>query len=324
METLICFEHGVYAVDAGYVRPRLAAVHLVVEDRRVAIIDTGSHDALAPTLLALQDLGLSTDCVDYVVLTHIHLDHAGGAGSMMRRFANARLVVHPRGVRHMVDPSRLVAGVIAVYGPARAARLYGEIAPIEASRIIAATPDLTIRLAGRELLCVETPGHAKHHICVRDDRSGHLFTGDVFGLSYRELDTEGRQFVFPTTTPVEFDPVAMHTSLDRLLAYRPQRVYLTHFGELRAVAEHGAQLHELIDAHVQIALREESAGSARQSRIHAGLTELLLERVEHFGCRLPSDEVLRIFATDLDLNAQGLVVWLDGRSLGDGRAMSCP
>ena len=314
MNALSSFEHDIHAVDAGYVRPLLAAIHLIVEDGRVAIVDSGSNASVAPLLEALMALGLSPDAVDYLILTHIHLDHAGGAGALMGRLPNARLVVHPRGVAHMVDPSRLVAGVTAVYGAAAVRSLYGEILPIAKNRIIPATNGLVVDLAGRELLCLDTPGHARHHISVHDRRSSSIFTGDIFGLSYRELDRGERQFIFPTTTPVQFDPLAMHASIDLLLSHAPQVVYLTHYSQVRDVAAKAVRLHELIDAHVSIARDAQTAGSQRQARIHAGLQELLLAEAERFGCVLPVAQLLEIFATDLELNAQGLDVWLDSLS----------
>ena len=311
MNALRSYEHDIHAVDAGYVRPLLAAIHLIVEKGRVAIVDSGSNASVPALLETLTALGLSADAVDYLILTHIHLDHAGGAGSLMRLLPNARLLVHPRGVAHMVDPSRLVAGVTAVYGAAAVGRLYGEILPIPESRIIAATHGLEVDLAGRELLCLDTPGHARHHISVLDRRSSSCFTGDIFGLSYRELDRDGGQFIFPTTTPVQFDPAAMHASIDLLLSHAPQVMYLTHYSQVRDVAEKAARLHELIDAHVGIARAAQAAGSRRQGMIRAGLQELLLAETERFGCVLPAAQVLDIFATDLDLNAQGLDAWLD-------------
>ncbi|HRD90123.1 MAG: MBL fold metallo-hydrolase [Candidatus Accumulibacter sp.] len=311
MNALSSYEHDIHAVDAGYVRPLLAAIHLIVEKGRVAIVDSGSNASVQPLLDALTALDLSPAAVDYLILTHIHLDHAGGAGSLMCLLPNARLLVHPRGVAHMLDPSRLVAGVTAVYGAAAVSRLYGEILPIAGHRIIAATHGLQVDLAGRELLCLDTPGHARHHISILDQRSASFFTGDIFGLSYRELDRDDRQFIFPTTTPVQFDPAAMHASIDLLLSHRPQVMYLTHYSQVRDVAAKAARLHELIDAHVGIARAAQAAGSQRQARIRAGLQELLLSETERFGCQLPTAQVLDIFATDLDLNAQGLAAWLD-------------
>ncbi|WP_300318867.1 MBL fold metallo-hydrolase [Accumulibacter sp.] len=310
------YQDDIHALDAGYVRPLLAAIHLIVEDGRVAIVDTGTQTSLAPLRAALEALDLTAESVDYVILTHVHLDHAGGAGAMMRAFANARLVVHRRGAAHMIDPSRLIAGVTAVYGELEVSRLYGQILPVDEGRIIRATHGLTLDLAGRNLLCVDTPGHARHHLCLLDRKSRSIFTGDVFGLSYRELDTDGRQFIFPTTTPVQFDPEAMHASLDLLMTYQPEFVYLTHYGRVGDLPEKAARLHRLVDAHVSIARRERDAGADRHARVRAALSQLLLDEVERFGCRLPTTEVLGLFASDLELNAQGLAVWLDSQPSG--------
>ena len=311
MGQLIEYDHGIYAFDSGYVRPLLASIHLIVENGRAAFVDSGNNASLPAALAALASLDLNPDNVDYVILSHIHLDHAGGAGAMMRAFPRARLVVHPRGVRHMADPSKLVAGAAAVYGAEAVRRLYGEVLPIDSRRIIEATHQLKVDLAGRELLCLDTPGHAKHHICLVDRRSGDVFTGDTFGLSYRELDTDGRQFVFPTTTPIQFDPQALHASVDLIVSYRPQAVYLTHFSQIKDVAAQALRLHRQIDAHVAIARREKEAGQEKQSHIRAGLVDLLLSEVRLFGCRLPDAEILDVFAVDLDLNAQGLACWVE-------------
>ncbi len=311
MSKVICYGQGVFAIDADYVRPKLAAIHLIVENGRAAFVDTGCNDSVPNALAALDELGVPSQNVDYVILTHIHLDHAGGAGAMMEKFPNARLVVHPRGARHMADPSRLIEGTVAVYGAEATYRLYGEVLPIDASRMIEATHELCIDLAGRQLLCLDTPGHARHHIGIVDQKTGHIFTGDIFGISYRELDTDGRQFLFPTTTPVQFDPEAMHASIDLLMSYRPQAMYLTHFSRIQDLPRQAVELHRLVDAHANIARREKNSGLDRHDRIRQGLAQLLLEETASFGCRLPSGEILAIYDNDLNLNAQGLGVWLD-------------
>jgi len=311
MYKLIRYEHGIFAIDADYVRPQLAAIHLIVENGRAAFVDTGCNNSLPNVMAALDELGLAPGNVDYVILTHIHLDHAGGASAMMQTFPNARLVVHPRGARHMADPTRLIEGAAAVYGQEEVRRLYGEVLPIDTHRIIEATHGLIVDLAGRQLCCLDTPGHARHHIALVDNKTGHIFTGDIFGLSYRELDTEGRQFIFPTTTPVQFDPVAMHASIDLLMSYQPDAIYLTHFSQIRDTAAKALELHRLVDAHVAIARREKNAGAERHARIREGLEQLLLNETSRFGCRLPVSGILEIFDGDLELNAQGLGVWVD-------------
>lgn len=305
------YGNGIIAFDAGYVRPILAAIHMVVEQGRVAIIDTGSNDSLPNAVKALQRLGFSEEAVDYVILTHIHLDHAGGAGAMMKAFPNARLVVHPRGARHMAAPSKLVAGVCAVYGKDYVDRVYGDILPIPAERIIEAPQGHVVSLAGRDLLCLDTPGHARHHICIVDRKTGGIFSGDMFGLSYRELDVEGRPFIFPTTTPTQFEPDAMCDSIRMLLGFEPEAIYLTHYSRIEDVAQLGQDLLRRLDIHVAIALQEKAAGSSRHDRIKGRLTDYLLEEVRAHGCTLPEDHVVELWATDLELNAQGLGVWLD-------------
>lgn len=309
------YGNGIVAFDSGYVRPVLAAIHLIVESGRVAFIDTGSNDALPNALAALKKLGLDVAAVDYVVLTHIHLDHAGGAGAMMQAFPNAKLVVHPRGVRHMAEPSKLVAGVSAVYGPEYVQRIYGEIIPVPPERIIAAVDGHILFLAGRKLTCLDTPGHARHHICIVDDKTGAIFTGDMFGLSYRELDVDGRQFVFPTTTPSQFEPEAMRESIGRLLALSPPVMYLTHYGQLYDVAQRGLDLRRRLDAVVELAVAERTSGEARHGQIKAAMTQYLLSEIRDHGCSLPKKTLVGILETDLELNTQGLVLWLDSRAV---------
>lgn len=308
------YEHGIHAFDAGYVRPILAAIHLIVDDGRVALVDTGSNDSLPNVLAALDKLGLGREAVDYIILSHIHLDHAGGAGTLMRELPNAKLVVHPRGSRHMAEPSKLVAGVTAVYGQEYVDTVYGEILPIPAERIIDAHDGLVLPLGGRELLCIDTPGHAKHHICVVDRKSGAIFTGDMFGLSYREFDVDGRQFILPTTSPTQFDPAEMHASIDRLMSFAPSMMYLTHYAQVHDVPAQAEALRRRLDQHVAIAEQHAAAGEGRHAAIKGGITAYLLSELRAHGCSLPEAEIVEVLATDLELNAQGLEYWLDHRA----------
>ena len=313
MRTVFDYEHGISAVDSGYVRPMMVAVHLIVEDGRAAIVDTGHNDSVPRVLAALADRGIAPQQVDWVILTHVHLDHAGAAGQLIARLPGARLTVHPRGARHMIDPGALFAATIAVYGEQNARRIYGEIVPVPADRIVETPDDSTIRLAGRELRFLDTPGHARHHVCVVDSRSGHVFTGDTFGISYRELDLDGRAMIFPTTTPVQFDPEAMHRSIDRLLALRPQAMYLTHFGQVRDVARLGGDLHRLVDAHAAIAREHRDAADQRSARILEGVRRLLLAECRRHGLLDDDARLLALLEHDIGLNADGLVAWLDAK-----------
>ena len=313
MQELVSYPEGIYAVDSGYMRTQLAAIHLIRSGDQVAIVDTGNNDSVPRVMAALATLGLDASNVSHVLLTHIHLDHAGGAGAFMAACPSATLVVHPRGARHLADPSKLWAGTVAVYGEAGAVARYGRIVPVPAERIVEATDDLLIDLNGRRIRVADTPGHARHHVCYFDETTRAWFTGDTFGLSYRELDRDGRASIFPSTTPVQFDPDALHASIDRLMAADPSAIYVTHYSRITDLKRLAADLHRLIDAHVAIARAGAGAIDRRHQIIRAGLTALLLE--ESARQRWPLDEaaLLELFEVDLDLNAQGLEVWLDAQ-----------
>jgi len=321
------FGDGIHVVDSRFFRPRLDAIHLIVERGRVAIVDTGVNDSVPHVLQALADLGLGVDSVDWVVLTHVHLDHAGGAGELMRRLPRARLLVHPRGARHMIDPSRLVAGTIAVYGEEVARQMYGDIPPVPAERVVEAPDGFAIELSGRRLEAIDTPGHARHHLCLVDRKAGFVFAGDTFGLSYRELDQGERQFVVPSTTPVQFDPPALHASIDRIVALRPKAVCLTHYGPVRDIPRLAADLHRQIDAMVAMArdcaarFGDSSPSAAPGARAEAlrdclrdGMRELIFAEAKRQGWQVTEAELLSIFTLDIDLNADGLAAWLAATS----------
>lgn len=305
------YEHGISAIDAQFHRPKRAAIHLLVEKGAAALIDTGTSFSMPDVIESLKQKNIAIEDVAYVILTHIHLDHAGGASECMRLFPNARLVVHPRGASHMANPARLVAGAMSVYGETEFKRVYGEIYPIDVERIIEAPDESRIDLNGRSLLFLDTPGHARHHNCIYDERSQSFFTGDTFGVSYREFDVNGLEFVFPTTSPVQFDPEAAHASIDRIMRYEPRYAYLTHYSQIGNLAHHAKSMHTLIDTHVTIAQRAKDSGSDRQSIISDALRKLLLQRLSEHGCRLPQAEIDELLRSDIRLNTQGLIHWLD-------------
>lgn len=307
---MIDYAHGISAIDTGFFRPRFDASHLIVESGRAAFVDVGTNYSVPRLLDALAAKGLTAQAVDYVILTHVHLDHAGGAGALMRHLPDARLVVHPRGARHMIDPTRLIAGATAVYGTEEVRRSYGDLVPVDADRVVEAPEGHVIELGGRQLLCLDTPGHARHHISIYDERSRAFFPGDTFGISYREFDTDKGAFILPTTTPVQFDPGALHASIDRMLGFSPQQMFLTHYSRVADVERLAGELHDQIDAMVAIAQAAPSSPQ-RHSKIAEDLAELYLRRAHDHGCRLDAAHVRDLLSMDIELNTQGLEVWLD-------------
>jgi glyoxylase-like metal-dependent hydrolase (beta-lactamase superfamily II) len=304
------FDHGISAIDTGFFRPQFDASHLIVENGRAAFVDTGTNYSVPRLLGELREKQIPVDAVDYVILTHVHLDHAGGAGLLMRELPNARAVIHPRGVRHMVDPGALIAGATAVYGAEEIQRSYGELVPIPADRIDTAGDGHVIDLAGRVLVCLDTPGHARHHICIHDARSGAFFTGDTFGLSYREFDTDKGAFILPTSTPVQFEPDALKASIERMLAYAPRQMFLTHYSRVTDIERLAHDLFVQIDAMVAI-VRAHAGAADRHARITDDLADLYIARAQAHGCTFDAARTRELLAMDIELNAQGLEVWID-------------
>ena len=306
-------EHGIHTIDTGFVRPRFDAAYLIVEQGRGAFVDCGTRYSIPRMLDALTQAGLAPTDVDWLILTHVHLDHAGGAGELMSHLPKAKLLVHPRGARHMADPSQLWAGASAVYGEAVMEQTYGRLLPVPPARIVEAPDDYQVELAGRVLRCLDTPGHARHHLTVYDSAARVCFTGDTFGLSYREFDTARGPFILPTTSPVQFDPPALHASIERLVALRPVAMYLTHYGRVEQVERLAADLHEQIDAMVALALAADGK-SDRHTAIIDTLTDLYLARAKAHGWQQGRDALRQLLGMDIELNAQGLGIWLDHTS----------
>jgi glyoxylase-like metal-dependent hydrolase (beta-lactamase superfamily II) len=305
------YDDGITAIDAHHIRPGLAATHLLAEGDKAAFIDTGTNLSVPGVLEVMRRKNLRPENIAYVIVTHVHLDHAGGAGEMMRLFPEAMLVVHPRGARHMIDPSKLMAGSIAVYGEEDFRRLYGEIVPVPAERVIEAPHEFTLDLNGRRLLILDTPGHARHHFCIFDEQSGGVFTGDTFGISYREFDVGGREFIFPTTTPVQFEAEAAHDSIDLIMSHHPRAAYLTHYGRVTRLPRLADDLHHMLDDFVRLAEEVRDAGEARHRLLTEKLGSYLLEKLAAHGCGLDRATADALLANDVELNAQGLEVWLD-------------
>jgi glyoxylase-like metal-dependent hydrolase (beta-lactamase superfamily II) len=300
---------GVYLVDTGFQRDNFDAAYLIVDAGRAAFIDTGTNFAVPRLLQALDDLGLAPDAVDYVIPTHVHLDHAGGVGLLMQSLPQASVLVHPRGARHMIDPGALYEGALAVYGAAEMQRAYGTLIGVDASRVRATSDGLVVGLAGRPLRFIDTPGHARHHHCIWDERTRGWFTGDTFGLSYRDFDTAQGAWLLPTSTPVQFDPPALRHSVQRLLQADPQCMYLTHYGRVGDVQRLASLLLEQLDEMVALGQQLRDAPD-RHEALKAGMRKLFASRLRQHGFEDVAAGLL-LLALDIELNAQGLAVWLD-------------
>jgi glyoxylase-like metal-dependent hydrolase (beta-lactamase superfamily II) len=308
--TLYRHPHGITAVDAEYLYRGHAAAHVIEDGGHAAFVDVGTNASVPYLLAALDELGIARTAVDYLLLTHVHLDHAGGAGLLMRELPNARALLHPRGAPHMIDPTRLIAGAMAVYGEEAFRRMYGELLPIDSGRVQVVRDGERVQLGGRTLELIHTPGHAQHHYVVVDPVHTSIFTGDTFGISYRALDTDRGAFITPSTVPTQFDPQQHLASVDRMLAYRPESMYLMHFSRVTGVPRLAGLLKEQIVELARIA-RVHAADADPAAGIRADMLALWLKLARREGSRLSDAEIGRALAGDLTLNTQGLMAWLE-------------
>lgn len=286
-------------IDCHYTAPRTAAAYLLVDNGEAAFVENNTAHALPYLLGALEQSGRRPEDVKYVIITHVHLDHGGASGHLMRQFPSAVLLCHPRAAKHVIDPSRLISSARTVYGDAEFDRLYGEILPVPAARVQIMEDGSKVTLGGRTLEFIHTRGHANHHFCVVDSRTDGVFTGDSFGIAYPDLQGKGA-FIFPSTTPTEFDPVEARKSVEKIASIPGlKHAYLTHFGPFSDIALGRDQLLQGLDVFEKlledcIALPDEERG------------RLALATMKSFFEARLGPELAAVLAMDAALNAQGI------------------
>ena len=310
--TALEYEGGITAIDSGMVRPQMAACYLLETGSAVAVVETGNAASADRILKVLKSRGRRPEEISHVIVTHVHLDHAGGAGTLIQRLPQATLVAHPYGARHLIDPSKLEAGARAVYGDARFDAMYGSLVPVPKDRVIVKEDGEELAIGGRRLEFMDAPGHARHHFTVWDEQTNGWFTGDTFGLSYRNLDTENGAFIFPTTTPIQFDPPALISSIDRMMEKSPSNMYLTHFGRVQEAERLAEDMRRAVREFVELAERFEKSDD-RTRCIEDAMMDRLFERARSHGVTLEEDALRETLAGDVILNTQGLEFWLDHR-----------
>lgn len=303
--------HDILTIETGYASPGYAASYLVTSEGRAAYVDTGVNASVPRLLGGLAHRGLQPEDVDWVLLTHVHLDHAGGAGSLMAALPNARLGVHSRGARHMIDPGPLMKAVRMVYGPEFADREYGKLLPVPSERVLTLEEGTVIQLGSRRLECIDSPGHCRHHVCIWDERSASWFTGDAFGLCLRDFRTaQGQHCVVPTTSPSQFEPEALHATVNRLLERKPRAVFPTHFGEVLHPERLAPFLLEQVDAQVA-AVRAADPGPERSARLVDAFAVIYHRSLQAQGWQGSEARMREILGVDIQLNVDGATGWID-------------
>ncbi len=292
---------GLLRFDTGYIRQAHTACY-VVEDRGcVAIIDTGVGASIPALLQKLEEIGLTRDNVEWVIPTHVHLDHAGGAGALMQALPNARLGVHPSGAEHMIDPTRLEAGVRALYGDAFFEREYAPLIPVPADRVEILEDETDLRVGTRLLDVLHTPGHAWHHLSLLDTASNILIAGDAFGASYPPYVGEQHAFAVPVVPPPQFKPEAYQATLQRIVELLPTAVAPAHFPLIHDVPAMAQQLSEMLDAGIEQTMQAASKAELKE-RLQTAWARWLPP-----GCA--KEDFIKDFDMDIWLTAEGMWLW---------------
>ena len=291
----------VWLIDLGFQGRRgVVAAYLLADEGDLALIETGPTSTLPALEEGIRAAGFALEQLTHLLITHIHLDHAGAAGPLARSLPHLRVFVHPIGAPHLVDPTRLVASATRIYGD-QMGPLWGEVVPIAERQVVALGDGDVVNVAGRQLRAVFTPGHASHHVAYWDEAARSLFTGDVGGIRM-----PGTAYVCPPTPPPDLDPEAWAGSVERLRSLQARRLYLTHFGPFDDAASHLDRLLPELD--VFLALGEEAlAAGADQEALTARLHDRMAEQL---GDALSDVLVNLEWATPSYMAALGLVRYL--------------
>lgn len=294
-------------IDCEYVMPQLAASYLREEGGEVAFIEANTSHAVPRLMEALTKANLRPEAVKYIIVTHVHLDHAGGASALMKACPRAVLLAHPRAVKHLVEPAKLVASAQHVYGEALFASLYGRIEPIDAARVHSMDDGSSITLGPATFRFHHTRGHANHHFVVHDEAKRTIYTGDAFGLVYPAMQ-RAKRLAYPSTSPTDFDGPAAIESVERIMSLKPEAVALTHFGLFEDVQTIGNQLKhwlELSTRWVEEGTQTGDEQKALEQRYKGLIEKQFTKAAADAGLVLtPADH--QLLKIDLELNAQGL------------------
>ena len=301
---------GITCIDAQYIRSDFVACYLVQQGDEVALIDSGGYLSVPGILSVLESKDIAYHQVKHIILTHVHLDHAGGAGELIKHLPNADVCVHERGANHLIDPTKLRTGVIAVYGEVFFKQFIGDLLPIDQAKIRVIGEGDCLTLGDRTLRILDTPGHALHHVCIWDEVSGGIFSGDTLGVSYRDFDHDQGVLIFPPTSPVQFDPDAWLNTINRLSDLEPTYAYLTHYGRIEFNREVADMLKHHITEFSNIA-RSLKHERGRHQALKEQLLSYLLTVTDQHNVSLTQDKQIKLLKGDLEICAQGLGVWLD-------------
>lgn len=286
---------SVVTIDCHYLKPKFAAAFLLIHKGRATFIENNTTHAVPHILNALEKYEIQPEKVDYLIVTHAHLDHAGGTSALLDQFKNAKVVAHPKAAKTLCSPERLIQSAKKVYGSGPFEKLYGEIKPLPETRVLRVNDGESLTWGERKFSFIYTLGHASHHICVHDSATEGVFTGDAFGLYYPEI--QGKDlFILPSTSPIDYDPIEAKKSVEAILNLHPKTLFLTHFGEVSRVQEAKNELLKNLDIHEAL---------YHWAKANLQLGDELSKVVENRLKNTYSNRA-QFLKLDLELNAQGI------------------
>lgn len=298
--------------------PERTGTYVLTEDR-VTLIETSASPSIPYILDGLQTLGVSPADISYIIVTHIHLDHAGGAGLMLQHCPNAKVVVHPKGARHLADPSRLIMGAKAVYGD-KFSELFDPILEIPEDRLIVKGEGDTLKISEElTLQFLDTPGHANHHFSIYHPLTNGIFSGDTAGIFYPQLDREGIEFYLPTTSPNQFDPEKMLHSINRFKKLEVQRIYFGHYGMSENPSEAFRQVESWLGVFIEEAKQvvlEEKHAEKQVEHITKRLYNKIKIHLTQLGLQ-DKHPIYELLYLDVNVSAMGLAHYLSKTTGGN-------
>ncbi|MCR8849184.1 MBL fold metallo-hydrolase [Rossellomorea sp. SC111] len=288
----------------------------IINEEALTIIETSASPSIPHLKKGLSKLNINPEDIQYIILTHIHLDHAGGAGLFLKECPNASIIVHPKGKRHLIDPTRLISGARAVYGD-KFDELFDPIVPIPEERIQVMAHEEKLSLSDTcTLTFYHTPGHAEHHLSIFDSTSNGMFTGDTCGIQY---SIGSKRFYFPSTSPNQFDPEKMKNSIRLYRSLHLDRLYFGHYGVSEEVSFALTEVEKWLDLLVKKSEEQYSSHVTMEENVRT-ITSLLIELT---GRELvqkgidPNNPIYSLLELDMNVSAMGIVDYFIKQEKGD-------
>ena len=294
--------HLIDGFDLGL--PERTGTYVIAEEN-LTLVDTGPSPSVKYVKKGLAALGFALEDVKYIIVTHVHLDHSGGAGLLLQDCPNAQVVVHPKGARHLSDPSRLTAGARMVYGE-QFDQLFDPIVAIPEDRLLIKTEGDSLNIGPAcTLQFWDTPGHANHHFSIYDPISNGIFAGDTVGIRYDQLVREGINLYLPSTSPNQFNPEAMQNAIERMSAAKLDAIYYGHFSKTDKPEQALRQSQEWLEVFVEEGQRAFTAGLATDE-----LAKRLFDRIQGYlrtqGVQ-DDHEVYPYIRLDMQVSSMGIM-----------------